>query len=129
MPGLPSLVFVIDAKKEATAIAEANRLGIPVVAITDTNSDPTGVDFVIPGNDDSLKAIKLYAQLIADAAIAGKQRRRSEEGREATISAGDRGNTKVKRLRTRDDEEEATAPATSPAGIAAAGNSGSGTAN
>jgi len=125
MPGLPSLVFVIDAKKEATAIAEANRLGIPVVAITDTNSDPTGVDYVIPGNDDSLKAIKLYAQLIADAAIEGKQRRRNEEGREATMAAGDRGNTKVKRLRTRDDEEEANVPATSPLGAANRGGDGS----
>jgi small subunit ribosomal protein S2 len=107
MPGLPSMMFVIDAKKEATAIAEANRLGIPVVAITDTNSDPTGVDYVIPGNDDSLKAIKLYATLIADAAIAGKQKRGTEEGRDSTTSAEGRGGVKVKRLKTRDDEEAA----------------------
>ena len=105
MPGLPSLIFIIDAKKEATAIAEANRLGIPVIAVTDTNSDPSGVDYVIPGNDDSLKAIKLYAQLIADAAISGKQKRHSEEGRESITSTEGRAGVKVKRLKTREDDE------------------------
>ena len=100
-------MVVIDAKKEATAIAEANRLGIPVVAVTDTNSDPSAVDFVIPGNDDSLKAIKLYASLIADATIAGKQRRKSDIVREdsPTSSESARG-PKVKRLRSRDGEDE-----------------------
>jgi small subunit ribosomal protein S2 len=107
MPGLPSLMFVIDAKKESTAILEAKRLGIPVVAITDTNSDPTGVDYVAPGNDDSLKALKLYSTLVADAVLEGKSRRKadsnSEEG--TTVNASGKG-VKVKRLKNTDGDED-----------------------
>jgi small subunit ribosomal protein S2 len=107
MNGLPAVMVVIDAKKEATAIAEARRLGIPVVAVTDTNSDPSDVDFVIPGNDDSLKAIKLYSSLIADATIAGKQRRKNDIVREdAALSSDSARGPKVKRLRSRDGEDE-----------------------
>jgi small subunit ribosomal protein S2 len=108
MPGLPGLVFVVDARKEFTAIAEAKRLGIPVVAITDTNSDPSNIDFVIPGNDDSLKAIQLYASRIADACLAGKSRRRVEATREdGTITTdGGRSQVKVKRLKSRDEESD-----------------------
>ncbi len=107
MPGLPSAIFVIDAKKEFTAIAEANRLGIPVIAVTDTNSDPNGVDYIIPGNDDSLKAIKLYASLISDAAISGKQRRRAESTKEDSSFSSESGRSqvKVKRLKSRDEDE------------------------
>lgn len=107
MPGLPSAIFVIDAKKEFTAIAEANRLGIPVIAITDTNSDPTHIDHVIPGNDDSLKAIKLYSTLVADACIAGKQRRKVELVKEDSSFSqdGGRGSVKVKRLKSREGDE------------------------
>jgi small subunit ribosomal protein S2 len=107
MPGIPTMMFVIDARKEATAILEAKRLGIPVVAVTDTNSDPTNVDYVVPGNDDSLKAIKLYANLVAEAVIAGRSKRKADlRGEDAEIES-DRagGNIKVKRLRTKDDEE------------------------
>ncbi len=107
MPGLPSAIFVIDAKKEATAISEANRLGIPVIAVTDTNSDPHGVDFIIPGNDDSLKAIKLYSSLIADAAIAGKQKRKIDSTREESNNldgGASHQHIKVKRLKSRDSE-------------------------
>lgn len=108
MPGTPSMMFVIDAKKECTAIREANRLGIPVVAITDTNSDPEGVDYVIPGNDDSLKAIKLYSSLVADAVIEGKSKRRVEATREdeSFTTEGGRSETKVKRLKTREGDDE-----------------------
>ncbi len=108
MNGIPSVVFVIDSRKEATAITEARRLGIPVIGVTDTNSDPSGIDYVIPGNDDSLKAIQLYASRVADACIAGKQRRRSESNRsdEGSISTdGGRSQVKVKRLKSRDEEE------------------------
>jgi small subunit ribosomal protein S2 len=106
MPGLPSAIFVIDAKKEFTAIAEANRLGIPVIAITDTNSDPNGVDYIIPGNDDSLKAIKLYSALMGDAVLAGKSRRKADLVREdETISESGRGQIKVKRLKSRENDE------------------------
>ncbi len=71
MAGLPNLMFVIDTNKEAIAIQEARKLGIPVVAIVDSNCDPDVVDFPIPGNDDAARAIELYCQAIADAVLSG----------------------------------------------------------
>ncbi len=71
MGGTPDLLFVIDVKKEALAIAEANKLGIPVVAVVDTNCSPDGVDYIIPGNDDAARAISLYCDLAARAALDG----------------------------------------------------------
>jgi len=71
MRTLPRVVFVIDSKKEEIAVKEANRLGIPVVAIVDTNCDPDDIDYVIPGNDDALRAIKLFVSKIADAVVEG----------------------------------------------------------
>jgi small subunit ribosomal protein S2 len=71
MGGVPDLVFVVDVKKEALAVAEANKLGIPVVAVVDTNCSPTGVDYMIPGNDDASRAIGLYCDLISRAALDG----------------------------------------------------------
>ena len=71
MGGVPDLLFVIDVKKESLAIAEANKLGIPVVAIVDTNCSPDGVDYIIPGNDDAARAITLYCDLVARAALDG----------------------------------------------------------
>ncbi|HEY8054936.1 MAG TPA: 30S ribosomal protein S2 [Terriglobales bacterium] len=73
MPGLPDVIFVIDSNKEAIAVAEARKLGIPVVAVVDTNCDPTAVDYVIPGNDDALRAIRLFTGRIADACFEGRQ--------------------------------------------------------
>ncbi len=72
MPGLPDVIFIIDSNKEAIAVKEARRLGIPVVAIVDTNCDPDVVDWVIPGNDDALRAIRLFTSKIADAVIEGR---------------------------------------------------------
>jgi small subunit ribosomal protein S2 len=72
MPGLPHAIFVVDAHKETIAIREAKRLNIPVVAITDTNADPTKVEYPIPGNDDSIKALKLFIGTAAEACAAGK---------------------------------------------------------
>jgi len=72
MPGLPDVLFVIDSSKEAIAVKEARRLGVPVVAIVDTNCDPNEVDWVIPGNDDALRAIRLFTSKIADAIIEGR---------------------------------------------------------
>ena len=72
MGGLPDALFVIDVDHERIAIKEANNLGIPVIGIVDTNSDPDGVDYVIPGNDDAIRAIKLYVTAVADAVVAGK---------------------------------------------------------
>ena len=71
--GLPDAIFVIDTNKEKIAIAEANRLGIPVFAILDTNSDPQGIHFAVPGNDDALRAIELYCQLFSEAVLDGLQ--------------------------------------------------------
>lgn len=73
MPGLPSALFLVDLKEEHTAIAEAQRLGIPTLAIVDTNCDPNEVDYPIPGNDDAIRAIRLIAGRIADAIIEEKQ--------------------------------------------------------
>ena len=72
MNGLPDILFVVDVDHERIAINEANKLGIPVVGIVDTNSNPDGVDYVIPGNDDSIRAIKLYAASVADSVLEGK---------------------------------------------------------
>jgi small subunit ribosomal protein S2 len=72
MPGLPDAIFVIDSQKEQIAVREARKLGIPVVAIVDTNCDPDEVDYVIPGNDDALRAIRLFATKIADAVVEGR---------------------------------------------------------
>ena len=71
MGGVPDMLFVIDVKKEALAIAEANKLGIPVVAVVDTNCSPDGVDYIIPGNDDAARAIALYCDLVSRAALDG----------------------------------------------------------
>jgi small subunit ribosomal protein S2 len=72
MNGLPDALFVIDVKYEYIAIAEARKLGIPVVAVVDTNCKPEGVDYIIPGNDDAIRSIRLYAETIADAIIEGR---------------------------------------------------------
>lgn len=77
MEGLPDVLFVIDVEHEYIAVAEANKLGIPVVAVVDTNCNPDGIDYIIPGNDDSAKAIQLYLQSAADAIIAAKVAARS----------------------------------------------------
>jgi len=74
MPGLPDMLFVVDSNKESIAVAEAKKLGIQVVAVVDTNCDPDMVDYVIPGNDDALRAIRLFTNKIAEAVIEGRQR-------------------------------------------------------
>lgn len=80
MGGLPDLLFVIDTNKEAIAIQEANRLGIPVVGILDSNSDPAGVTFPVPGNDDAQRAIHLYCDLVAGAVLDGLQAEMTNAG-------------------------------------------------
>lgn len=72
MGGLPDAMFVIDVEHESIAIKEAKKLGIPVIAVVDSNSDPDGIDYVIPGNDDSMRAIRLYTANIADAILEGR---------------------------------------------------------
>jgi len=73
MGGMPDMMFIIDVRKEDIAVKEANRLGIPIVAVVDTNCSPEGIDHVIPGNDDALRAIRLFASRIADAILEGQQ--------------------------------------------------------
>ena len=73
MKKLPGALFVVDSRKEKNAIAEARKLGIPIVAIVDTNCDPDEIDYVIPGNDDAIRAIKLISQTMANAVLEGKQ--------------------------------------------------------
>ncbi|MBI3753329.1 MAG: 30S ribosomal protein S2 [Deltaproteobacteria bacterium] len=72
MNELPDAIFVIDVKKEAIAVKEANKLGIPVVAVVDTNCSPDGVDYIIPGNDDAIRAIQLFVAAVADACLEGR---------------------------------------------------------
>jgi len=80
MGGLPEVIFIIDVKKEELAVKEANVLGIPVVAILDSNTDPSGIAFPVPGNDDASRAIQLYVNAIADAVIDAKQGRAADMG-------------------------------------------------
>ena len=86
MKKLPSAIFVVDPRKEKNAIAEARKLGIPIIAIVDTNCDPDEVDYVIPGNDDAIRAIKLISQTMANAIIEGRQ---GEDSAEAAPEAAE----------------------------------------
>ena len=83
MHTLPSCVFIVDTRKERNAVLEAKKLGIPVVAIVDTNCDPDCIDYVIPGNDDAIRAIKLIASVMADAVLEGKQGEQFTDATEA----------------------------------------------
>ncbi|MFH1153419.1 MAG: 30S ribosomal protein S2 [Pseudomonadota bacterium] len=87
MKSLPGAIFIIDPKNEAIAVSEGKRLGIPIIAICDTNCDPDDIDYVVPGNDDAIRSIRLFASKIADACIEGKQR--FEEKRQAGMDKGD----------------------------------------
>jgi small subunit ribosomal protein S2 len=95
LEALPDALFVVDPKKESIAVAEANKLGIPVVGIVDTNCDPELIDYVIPGNDDAIRTIRLFTSRIADAYLAGSQRLQQElmvEEKDApAAAAGDAG--------------------------------------
>ena len=79
MRSLPDVIFVIDPRNEEIAVSEARKLKVPVVALTDTNCDPDGIDYLVPGNDDAIRSIKLIASLMADAVLEGKARRGEEE--------------------------------------------------
>ena len=90
MPGLPAAIFVIDTKKEKIAIAEANRLGLPIIGVVDTNCDPTVVNFPIPGNDDALRSIRLFARMVADTVIEARSTA-LEGADQETVSFGGEG--------------------------------------
>jgi small subunit ribosomal protein S2 len=87
MGGLPDALFVIDADHEHIAIKEANNLGIPVFAIVDTNSDPDGVDFVIPGNDDAIRAVSLYLGAVAETVREGRSQDLATQAEESFVEA------------------------------------------
>jgi small subunit ribosomal protein S2 len=87
MIALPAAVFIVDTQKEQTALKEARRLGIPIVAIVDTNTDPDEVDYPIPGNDDAIRSIKLLTSIIAEAVIAGRELAKPVEERAEEIAA------------------------------------------
>jgi small subunit ribosomal protein S2 len=128
MGSLPDLIFVIDTVREQIAIKEAKKLNIPIAAIIDSNSDPDGITFPIPGNDDSTKSIKLYCDLISQAALDGisiqskedvKTQDNPKEGEEKSLSKSDIVSEKQKRdikdqkntaevaeSETKDDEED-----------------------
>jgi small subunit ribosomal protein S2 len=85
--GLPDALFIIDVDHERIAIQEANKLGIPVIGVVDTNSNPEGVDYVIPGNDDAIRAIKLYATAVADACLEGSKSVSSVPNKDEYVAA------------------------------------------
>ena len=93
MRGMPDLIFVVDQKKEDIAIAEANKLHIPVICLADTNADPDGIDYIIPGNDDAIRSIRLIASKLADAVLEGKQLKENKAvgAKAETIKAEDAG--------------------------------------
>ncbi|MBU1612267.1 MAG: 30S ribosomal protein S2, partial [Proteobacteria bacterium] len=81
----PSVAFIVDPKREHIAVAECRKLGIPIVAVVDTNCDPDVVDYIIPGNDDAIRAIKLFAQHIADACLDGMAHRQERDAAKAEM--------------------------------------------
>ncbi|MCP3427769.1 30S ribosomal protein S2 [Opacimonas viscosa] len=89
MGGLPDVIFVIDADHEHIAVTEARNLGIPVVGVVDTNSNPDGVDYIIPGNDDAIRAVQLYTNAVADAVIAGREQNIVVQAEEEFVEASE----------------------------------------
>jgi small subunit ribosomal protein S2 len=106
MKGLPSVLFVVDPKKEHIAIKEARTLKIPVVALCDSNCDPSGVSYVVPGNDDAIKSIRLFTAAIADACIEGKQVATGRAKGDAVVAQTE-GNVEVIQRRAPDVAPEA----------------------
>lgn len=90
MSRLPGLIFVVDVKKEAIAVKEAHRLGIPVAAIVDTNTDPEQIDFPVPANDDALKAVQLITRTVADAVLEGSQRAAAVRAEQAMMEGAEK---------------------------------------
>ena len=118
MPGLPEALFVIDSKNEEIAVAEARRLGIPVIAIVDTNCDPDFVDYVIPGNDDALRAIRLFAAKVSDSVVEGQglakeaasAPKAAKEDAQGDDNTSPRERTRAKRVESASDDESVEAP-------------------
>ncbi len=117
MSRLPDMVFIIDVRKEEIAVAEANRLGIPIVAVVDTNCSPEGIDYVIPGNDDALRAVRLFASRISDAILEGNQiateggvAAQTEEGAEGAEAAEGVGTAETAAVAPAEEPSQAAEP-------------------
>jgi len=111
MRGLPELIFIIDQEKEDIAIKEANKLGIPVICLADTDANPDGIDKIIPGNDDAIRSIQLITSKLADAVLEGKQLRENkanEAKKLQKISAEDAG-VSAEEVKAEETKEEAKA--------------------
>jgi small subunit ribosomal protein S2 len=112
MAGLPDLIFIIDTNKEHLAVLEANKLGIPVAAILDSNSDPSGITFPVPGNDDAIRAIALYCELLAGAVLDGLEAEMVASG----VDIGERDEAPVEELAVEESAETVSdEPVTEPA--------------
>jgi len=126
MGSLPAAVFIIDPAMETIAVSEAKKLQIPIIAITDTNCDPDQVDYVIPGNDDAIRSIKLITQRVADAIVEGSQRRkehapRGEEGGHRGGPQADVSYSRSRGPRQSEAPAEVAPPSAAPAAPAASG--------
>jgi small subunit ribosomal protein S2 len=116
MGRLPDALFVVDTRKEQIAVDEARKLKIPVIGIVDTNCDPDQVDFVIPGNDDALRSIRLFASRMAEAVIEGRAERESQLAEQAqadaAAAAAEEANRTVRPANIRKPQRPAESPAT-----------------
>lgn len=110
MSRLPDAVFVVDTRKEKIAVDEARKLKIPVIGVVDTNCDPDEVDYVIPGNDDALRAIRLFASRVADAVLAGRGMRESAQAESESEGGSETARPQARQART-PRPEQATSPA------------------
>ena len=108
MGGKPDLLFIIDTNREELAVKEAQKLGIPIAAIIDTNCTTDGIDFPIPGNDDATRAIKLYCRLISDAALSGLKQNLKEEGEFGSALAAAEEGREEEGLSERQQQEKLT---------------------
>jgi small subunit ribosomal protein S2 len=116
MPGLPDVLFVVDVDHEDIAVREARKLGIPVVAVVDTNCSPDGIDYIIPGNDDAMRAIELYAAMVADAVIDGKASLPEVAlGEDDFVELDEKGNVKKSSGRKKKGGKKATVKKKAPA--------------
>jgi small subunit ribosomal protein S2 len=115
MDKLPDLVFIIDPRKEKIAVAEARKLNIPIVALVDTNCDPDEIDYVIPGNDDAIRAITLMSTKMADAVLEGKETLDKEKAAEAEAAAIEAKKAEEEAAETAPSGEQAGEPAAEPA--------------
>jgi len=111
MSSLPDALFVVDTKHEQIAVDEARKLKIPIIGVVDTNCDPDQVDFVIPGNDDALRAIRLFASKMADAVITGRDMKQSVDVDASRENGGDEGEDKGRRSTARPERRREPAPA------------------